>query len=231
MDLLGTGPPDTARLERTFREIAAIQDEDGVTFLPETVKAISIRDDAIYDGVRVTLLGRLAAARLPLQLDVGFGDAVIPSPEEAEYPTILSMPAPRLRVYARETVVAEKLQAMVDLGMANSRMKDFYDLWFLSTTFEFERARLQAAISATFQRRRNAIPASLPVALTKTFADNTTKRAQWSAFISRARVADTTLGLPEVVDHLATFAGPFFAQSRVADGSTWDPTFTAWRRA
>ena len=117
-------------------------------------------------------------------------------PEEAEYPTILGMPAPRLRVYARETVVAEKLQAMVDLGMANSRMKDFYDLWFLSTTFEFERARLHAAISATFQRRGSAIPASLPVALTKTFADDASKRAQWSAFISRARVATLPSGCP-----------------------------------
>ena len=135
---------------------------------------------------------------------------------------MLGMPAPRVRVYARETAVAEKLQAMVDLGMANSRMKDFYDLWFLSSTFKFERERLHAAISATFQRRASAIPATLPVALTKTFADNAAKRTQWSAFISRARVADTTLGLPDVIDRLATFAGPLFAESQVADGSTWD---------
>lgn len=230
MDLLGSGAPDLPRLEAIFREVAAVKEDDGVTFLPETISAVAIREDAIYDGVRITLEGRLAAARLALQVDVGFGDAVVPAPEHIDYPTLLSMPPPRVRAYARETVVAEKLHAMCDLGIANSRMKDFYDLWFLSSTFPFESARLGAAIEATFVRRGSAVPQALPVALTMDFAANSTKRVQWAAFLSRARVADPSLGLDEVVTRLALFAGPFLFGSRPPDGR-WDPTALAWRRA
>jgi predicted nucleotidyltransferase component of viral defense system len=228
MDLLGSGAPDRARLEVVFRDIAALEEEDGVTFLPETVHAIAIREDAIYDGVRITLEGRLAAARLPLQVDVGFGDAVVPAPEEAEYPTLLPMPAPRVRTYARETVVAEKLHAMCDLGIANSRMKDFYDVWFLSGAFAFESSRLHAAIGATFARRGSVVPRALPLALTNAFATNPMKRAQWTAFLARARVADPALGLDHVVARLAAFAGPFFSESELPDGA-WDPSTLDWR--
>jgi hypothetical protein len=228
MDLLGSGAPDLPRLEAIFGEIAALEEDDGVAFLPETTHAVAMREDAIYDGVRITLEGRLAAARLALQVDVGFGDAVVPAPEHTEYPTLLAMPPPRIRAYARETVIAEKLHAMCDLGIANSRMKDFYDLWFLSSTFAFESARLGAAIEATFARRGSAFPQALPLALTTGFAANPTKRVQWAAFLSRARVADPSLGLDEVVARLALFAGRFFSESMPPNGS-WDPSGLGWR--
>lgn len=119
LDLLGRVQPDLPLLESIFREIAALQSDDGITFLADSVKASEIRQEAIYDGVRITLQAHLAAARLPLQVDVGFGDAVTPPPEAIEYPTLLSMPRSRLLAYPREAVVAEKFHAMVDLGLAN----------------------------------------------------------------------------------------------------------------
>jgi Nucleotidyl transferase AbiEii toxin, Type IV TA system len=124
MDLLGSGPPDIPRFVDVFREVSAIATDDGVIFIPDTVAGVAIREEAIYDGIRITLEGRLGAARLPLQVDVGFGDAVTPVPVEASYPVLLSdMSAPRLRVYARETAIAEKVEAMVTLGIGNSRMR------------------------------------------------------------------------------------------------------------
>ena len=129
--------------------------DDGVAFLPATVEGAATREEAVYDGIRITLEGRLGAARIPLQVDIGFGDAVTPAPVETSYPVLLAdMPVPRLRVYPRETVIAEKVEAMVTLGLGNSRMKDFFDIWYLARTFEFDEATLRAAIRATFSRHR-----------------------------------------------------------------------------
>ena len=214
MDLLGYGSPDLRRLERVFREIAAMPGDDGITFLPETVSAIEIREDAIYDGIRVTLQARLGAARLALQVDVGFGDVVTPAPVDAEYPTLLPMPAARLRVYPREAVIAEKLHAMVDLGIANSRMKDFYDIWFLSGNFEFDEHLLGQAVAGTFARRGTSLPTQPPLALTDGFALNQSKQLQWSAFVARARLAGGTATLPVVIQQLSRFAKPLFAPPR-----------------
>ncbi len=145
--------------------------DDGVIFLPDTVAGAAIREEAVYDGIRITLEGRLGAAKLPLQVDVGFGDAVTPAPVEASYPVLLTdMAAPRLRVYARETSIAEKFDAMVTLGIGNSRMKDFFDIWYLARTFEFDEATLRAAIRATLARRQTELPTEAPVALTTAFA-------------------------------------------------------------
>lgn len=133
MDLLGSGPPDIPRFVDVFREVAGVTADDGVIFLPDTVAGVAIRDEAVYDGIRITLEGRLGAAKLPLRVDVGFGDAVTPAPIEASYPVLLAdMPVPRLRVYARETAIAEKVETMVSLGIGNSRMKDFFDIWYLA---------------------------------------------------------------------------------------------------
>lgn len=229
MDLLGTGSPDRSRLEAVFREVAGTAVADGLTFLPDTVKAVAIREDAIYDGVRVTLGGHLAAARLSLQVDVGFGDAVTPPPEEVEYPTLLPMPPARLRVYPREAVIAEKLHAMVDRGMATSRMKDFYDLWFLASRFEFDSVPLLAAIRATFAGRGTAIPGRMPLALTDTFADDAAKQVQWTAFIKRARLSTSPVGLQEVIEALRGFIGPLLVE---ADAITrryrWRPETGTW---
>lgn len=226
MDLLGHGPPDLARLQAAFREIVSVPVEDGLLFLPETIRAIEIRADAIYDGVRVTLEARLGAARLALQVDVGFGDAVTPAPQETDYPTLLDMPAPRLRVYPREAVIGEKLHAMIDLGLGNSRMKDFFDIWFLSKNFEFDGAVLAPAVRATFDRRDTVVPSELPVALTQVFADDRGKQAQWTAFINRARLGSSPVDLADVVVQLRRFLEPVLIAAKEpakARAARWSP--------
>ena len=176
LDLLGIGESDVSRLRDVFRELCRLQVEnDGIRFDPDTVDALPIREDADYGGVRVTLVGFLDRARVPVQVDVGFGDALVPLPEDVSFPTILDFPSPKLRAYRRETVVAEKFQAMVMLGTANSRMRDFYDVWQLSLRFGFEGSLLRDAINATFTRRRTQLPAEAPTALTASFYEDPCK--------------------------------------------------------
>src|SRR5204862_8164682 len=159
------------RLAEIFRELCAVKVvDDALVFLPESVGAEAIREDAAYQGVRVKLQARLAKIKIPLQVDIGFGDAVTPKAQAAEFPALLDFPAPRLVMYARETSIAEKFEAMVRLDLENSRMKDFYDIWVLSREFEFEGATVGAAIRATFKRRKMELAAATPLALTEEFA-------------------------------------------------------------
>lgn len=225
MDLLGSGAPDIGRFVDIFREVAAVDADDGVRFLPDTVAGAAIREEAIYDGIRITLEGCLGVARIPLQVDVGFGDAVTPAPLETSYPVLLAdMPNPRLRVYARETAIAEKVEAMVTLGLGNSRMKDFFDIWYLARIFEFDQATLRQAIRATFARRQTPLPDETPVALTTAFADDPAKATQWRAFIGKSRAVGTAPGLAEVVEVLVTLLKP------VLTGDGEDPALAhVWR--
>ena len=169
-----------------------------------SIRAQPIREDAVYDGVKITLSAKLGTAVLALQVDVGFGDAVEPIPEEHSYPTLLDMPAPVLRVYRREVVVAEKFHAMVTLGLTKSRMKDYFDTAFLAEHFTFEAADLTRAIRATFVRRETAIPADLPIGISEHFVSDTQKRAQWKAFIRRVR-SDATVSLDHTVEIVRAF--------------------------
>jgi hypothetical protein len=155
LDLLSVKSSTVERLAAVFCELCGVKVvDDALDFVPATVTAEAIREDAAYQGVRVTLEARLGKIEIPLQVDIGFGDAIIPKPEPAIFPVLLDFPAPRLAMYARETAIAEKFEAMVHLDMANSRMKDFYDIWVLSRMFEFKASILEAAIRATFERRR-----------------------------------------------------------------------------
>ena len=157
VDLLGSGESSVERLAEIVRAVCSLAvPEDGLDFDAAAVSADRIKEDQEYEGVRVTCPVRLGQARITVQIDVGFGDAITPPPTRMDYPTILDYPAPALKAYPRETVVAEKFQAMVALGMANSRMKDFFDLWVLSRDFAFDGATLVKAITATFRRRRSA---------------------------------------------------------------------------
>lgn len=153
-----------------FKEVCS-QDppDDGPTFQPGDVTGGLIREEQRYGGVRIQMTAALGNARIPIEVDIGFGDAVTPKAERMEYPTLLDQPAPVLRVYPKETAVAEKYEAMVSLGIANSRMKDFYDVWVLARDFEFDGATLARAISATFGRRKTQVPAVPPLALTSEF--------------------------------------------------------------
>ena len=211
VDFLGYGPADIPHLEDVFRELCAIDANDGIEFQAKTVKAAEIRKEANYAGVRVTLIGVLAGAKCPVQADIGFGDAVVPGPEEVTYPVLLDdNPAPQLRAYPRYTVVAEKLEASVSLGMLNSRMKDYFDLWVLVTYAEFDNAILRKAIQATFERRSTPLPAKLPIGLSDEFANDGQKNKQWLAFLLKNGIAPKPLA--EIVTDLRNFLWPLLMQ-------------------
>jgi predicted nucleotidyltransferase component of viral defense system len=226
LDLLGSGAPEPERVARLFAEIAsAVIDDDGVVFDPSSVKAMRIKEDAEYEGVRANIVARVGSARLELQIDIGFGDAVTPEAIDVEFPTLLPMSAPRLRVYPKETVVAEKLQAMVFLGIANSRMKDFFDVWFLAMNFEFDGRVLARAIQATFERRKTELPKAAPLALTEVFSSDEAKVRQWRAFVSKAAVLPKTVTLDEVITAIGSFVLPPLdaAREALAFQATWKP--------
>lgn len=207
LDLLGFGDSGVEHVRKVFTEVLELDvADDGVRFDLDTLSAGLIRDEQEYGGVRVELVARVTNAQVRLQVDVGFGDAITPEATVIDFPALLEFPAPRLRAYPRETVVAEKLEAMVQLGMANSRMKDFYDLLVLARTFDFDGQLLTRAICATFERRKTPLPTSLPVALTATFADDPTKKTQWSGFLRKAGIDDAG-SLAETVAAVVAFAG------------------------
>jgi Nucleotidyl transferase AbiEii toxin, Type IV TA system len=190
VDFLGFGAIDASALHETVTSICAVACDDAIEFAPDSIVIEDIREDARYGGLRVRLVGKLGSARSTVQLDVGYGDAVTPGPEEAVYPILLSeFPAPRLRVYPRATVVAEKLEAIVSLGMANSRLKDYYDLRALAAEGMLDTAGLAEAIAATFLRRGTPIPIELPIGLTDEFALDQAKFAQWKAFLNKNRLS------------------------------------------
>lgn len=209
-DLLGFGPAEIPHLEDLFREISQIASDDGLVFQADSVKAAEIRKESNYAGIRVTLIGLLDGARCPVQIDIGFGDAVTPGPDHVQYPVILDdMPAPQLRVYPRDTVVAEKLEAMVKLGMLNSRMKDYFDLWVLSQQSDFDGIVLAQAIRATFQRRATQVPTELPIGLSDEFARDAQKNLQWAAFLRKNRLQ--SMPLQAVIQDLRSFLWPVLA--------------------
>ncbi len=203
-DFLGSGSADDERLGNTIREICEVAVTDGMEFDPTSISIEEIREDDRYGGKRVKLVGKLGSARCYVQLDVGYGDAVTPGPEEAIYPTLLDdQPPPRLLVYPRATVVAEKLEAIVSLGMANSRMKDYFDLRALAREGVVDPQLLGVAITATFLRRGTALPIGVPLGLSDEFARDIAKQTQWNAFLSRNRLEAAPL--EEIVVEVRNF--------------------------
>lgn len=163
LDLLGRGANTAEQYTSIFRDLAAEPvEEDGLTFVTDTIRAEQIRESQEYNGLRLQFEARLANVRIPIQIDIGVGDAMTPGPIEIEFPTLLDFPPPLLLAYSRETVVAEKFQAMVMLGMINTRMKDFFDLWILSKEYDFDGVTLTGAIRATFDRRATELPSQFP---------------------------------------------------------------------
>jgi hypothetical protein len=208
-DFLARGDSSPERFVRIFKELCVMEVEpDGLTFDANSVKAEPITEDADYQGVRVTLTAYLERARIPIQIDIGFGDVITPAPAETEYPTLLPAPRPRLLAYPKETVVAEKFEAMVKLGIANSRMKDFYDLDALSRTLDFDGTTLRAAIRMTFDRRGTKMPAREPVAFTSEFYEDDGKKKQWTAFCTRNATYVTKTELKEVIENIKRFLVP-----------------------
>ena len=226
-DFLARGDNSPERLVQIFREITAAEiEDDGLRFDPNTVKAERIKEDADYEGVRVTFTALLDKARIPVQIDVGFGDAITPGPVDTKYPTLLDLPAPHLLAYPRETVVSEKLEAIVKLGIANSRMKDFHDLHSLSTTFEFDGKILAEAVRVTFEHRRTDLPADgMPLAFTREFYEDQGKVKQWNAFYTKNSPYVERTEFKNIITQLTSFFAPVIRSARENRilGSTWIP--------
>jgi predicted nucleotidyltransferase component of viral defense system len=179
VDLLGFGDTSAEALRQIFIAVSGFHaPEDGLAFVAESIRVESIREGQEYGGMRVTLTAMLGRTRIPLQVDIGIGDAVVPPPETIDYPGLLDLPRARLRVYRSETAIAEKTEAMVRLALANSRMKDFFDVWRLAMSRSFDGETLRLAINATFERRQTPLPSAPPLALTNEFAGDTQKRRQ-----------------------------------------------------
>lgn len=202
MDLLGLGISTHERLKYIFTQICKVEyDADGLRFEPDSILSEDIREDQEYHGIRIKLMGYLGKARIPIQVDVGFGDAVVPEPEMVEYPKILDFPSAKIRAYQPATVIAEKLNALVVLGYRNSRMKDFYDLYILLKHMDFSDEELSLAIKATFDCRKIALPKNIPVAFSPKFIEDGTKDIQWKAFIKR-NLLDSSLQFSEALKYI-----------------------------
>lgn len=210
VDLLGFGDPSPDAMLAVFREVCAVQENDGVILDAAALEIDLIRDEVVYGGLRIKTNATVDGARVRIVIDIGFGDAV--EAAELELPVLLEQPAPRLRAYPRESVISEKFHAMVLLGRANSRMKDFYDIWVLAQAYEFDGDALAKAIAATFARRKTEIPAERPDALTKEFAEDPPKIALWASFIELLEADPGTLA--KVVDELAAFLMPHAEAAR-----------------
>ena len=226
VDFLGLGDPSPSRLSNIFREVAIVEGgDDAIVFDPKTVRVDDIREEDRYGGLRVRMTADFGGAVVHVQMDVGFGDAVVPAAEWIDYPTLLGLPAPRVRAYTRYTVISEKLEAIVSLGLVNSRMKDFYDLWVLSMEFEFDGELLGRAIRATFERRGTEIPAEVPPALGDEFAGDTEKQQQWRAFVTRSQLRHSEAKFGQVIRDVRDFVTPVLTALAAGDTSPrrWAP--------
>lgn len=197
---------------------------DGIEFNRASIEVTRIKEDADYEGVRVKFHAVLAKARIPMQIDIGFGDVVVPGPTKIEYPTLLDFPAPVLQAYPRETAITEKLEAITKLGLLNSRMKDYYDIALLSRMFPFEGENLIAAILATFRHRETKIEAE-PIGLTDAFCGDPARAIQWRAFIRRSRFTEQSRDLERIVIELRQFALPVLAAAAIDRPfrARWEP--------
>ena len=227
IDLLGKENNTPEKILGIFRGIAAAEEHDGLEFHADKTIVSDIIKDGGYKGVRVKVPGALAGARFVIQVDIGFGDAVYPHPEIRELPTVLDQPPTRLACYCKETLIAEKFHAMVELGNDNSRMKDFYDIWFLSNTFDFDGTNLKTAIDRAFTRRQSTVPRDL-TKLTNELRIN--QKPRWTAFtkkLEKGCIPD----LQTVIDAIACFLQPVCEglHAKTPPGD-WNAEAQTWKR-
>ena len=205
-DFLGHGDSSEEGLKKTFAEIMALDGEHGLVFDRDRLSVTAIREDMEYGGTRLKTIAYLERTRIPVTLDIAFGDALAETPRELSYPTLLDMEAPTIRTYPPATVIAEKFQAMVALGVANGRMKDYYDLWALPRTLDIGNDELDAAIDATFTRRETQVPIQRPPGLSAEFTGDATKQRQWRAYAESIELA--SVSLEEIVEAIWALVGP-----------------------
>jgi predicted nucleotidyltransferase component of viral defense system len=225
LDLLGHGDSEPETVREIFREILTIECDDGVVFDLDDLSVDPIREETEYGGQRVETTAHIAGARLKMRVDLGFGDAVTPDANEIAYPALLDKPTPKVRAYPKETVAAEKLQAIVALGATNGRMKDFYDLWMMSQHFSFEGALLAKAIAATFTRRQTPLPTETPIGLSHGFSTDAAVARRWEFFTTRNVLSEQPGTLSDVVAALRGFLMPVvrLAAGSAGGASLWPP--------
>ncbi|MED5370193.1 MAG: nucleotidyl transferase AbiEii/AbiGii toxin family protein [Myxococcota bacterium] len=204
IDLLGWGQNSVSAVSQRIGDVLDVEADDGVQFDAQSIEGAEIRVETAYVGVRVSFVADLAGMKLRMQVDVGFGDAVVPEPEWFEYPQLLDLGAPRLLGYPAEATLAEKLHAVVTLGLANSRMKDYYDLWAAHQLGIVTGEGLGMAIRHTFSRRGTPVPSELPIGLSSEFAQDRSKQAQWKGFLRKSGLQ--TPALTEAVEAAAELA-------------------------
>ena len=231
IDFTGYGSSDPQDVIGAFREICNTPDDvDQLVFDTDTITAEPIRDDSEYSGLRIKIRARLGESEIPIQVDVGFGNAIVPDPEEREYRTMLGDPEPRILAYPAESVVAEKTHAMVILGERNSRYKDFYDLHAMAGAFRFERGTLVRALKATFERRATPITVDTPAAFTGRFYSSESRAQQWRAYVTRNSLTDAPTDFTRVGERLTAFLQPVWAELSAHDATASDwPPGGPWR--
>jgi len=209
LDLTALREHSEKELKTIFQDICSLPVEnDGLVFLSTSIRVAPIREETEYGGMRVTMEARLGQARIPLQVDIGFGDVITPRARIEEFPALLDFPVPRLPMYPKETTIAEKYETMVRCGIINSRMKDYYDVWALAKQFDFDGEVLKNAILATFLRRKTSLPEGVPAGLSDEFAKDRTKQNQWNAFVRRTRLKIPCEDINIIVAELSTFLVP-----------------------
>jgi predicted nucleotidyltransferase component of viral defense system len=208
IDFLARFDNQIEKVEQVIRNVCTVKvPTDGLIFDSKTVRGQHIKEDADYEGVRVKFMGFLEKTKIPMQIDVGFGDVIIPRPSAVDYPTILDFPAPHLQGYTIESVIAEKFEAMVKLGTLNSRMKDFYDIWLMTRQFSFEEKQLAAAIKATFENRKTPVPSGNPFFAAEIYSDESVQATLWKAFLKKNDVNTAPDSFKAVVSAVEEFLG------------------------
>jgi hypothetical protein len=235
LDFTGYGSADEQDVLAALRDVCLEPSAtDELVFNPDTLSAEEIRDESEYHGLRIRLAANLGTSRIPVQIDIGFGNAIEPTPQESDYPTLLDDPPPRIRTYPPEAVIAEKLHAMVVLGERNSRYKDFYDIHVLARQFRFDSKILVAAITATFERRRTPIDAALPLALTPRFYSDEGRSQQWRTYVTRNSLPGAPTDFTAAGEALQNFIGPIWralsTSEQTISTSTWTPG-GPWKRS
>lgn len=232
LDLLGYGDPTPATLVELFTRVCQVEEPvDGIVFDPASLRAVPARDEDIYRGIELTLRARLDSADIAIRIDIGFGDHVYPAPGRRNFPGLLpDLPAARLLMYPPETVIAEKFEAMVRFGEANTRIKDFYDIWIAARSFEFDLSILVEAIKGTLRRREVAAPDRLPSMLTQEFASRSETQALWTGFLRRNPPTNPPPSFDELVAELRLFLGPVIAVLPLAENArgSWNSARMTW---
>jgi predicted nucleotidyltransferase component of viral defense system len=207
IDLLGFGEDSEERLRKIFQQVCSIKPKqpDGITFDAEKITIEQIREPQKYQGKRIFV--PVTNARIKVQIDVAFGDVITPCAVEIDYPSLLDMPSARLKAYNRETIIAEKLEAVVSLGIRNSRMKDYYDLLTMSVKYDFDGSLLRDAIASTFNRRKTELPSGIPDGLNSEQILTQSKKTQWDAFLKRSDL-DTNVEFEKALSRICDFLIP-----------------------